>query len=211
MDQTTITPTETAPKKNNLRHHEVLEKLRLNAEHNPNAVGFMVFGSVASNTHHEKSEIDTITVLKENKPKSGIIDTVIDGIKVGDLFLTLDVLEHSVENVPYLLHPVMKAKLLLDKENRLQSMIDQLGDYYSVHPDVEDEWAGYYEQLREEKKLYGYERTTIVDVWNKLETEHPDSDRRRFFDAFYLRSPFVFGIVKRLLVSGFLAKEFFSR
>ena len=171
----------------------------------------MVFGSVAAGTHHEKSDIDTISVLRENKSRSGLTDIEVDGIKVGDFYLTIDVLKHGVENVPYLLHPVMNARLLVDKENKIQSLMARIAKYYSAHPEVEQEWNGFYLQLREEKELYGYEKTTIVDVWNKLEAEHSNGSRRRFFDAFYLRNQFVFGIVKRLLVSGYIAKELLSR
>ena len=203
--------TQTTINKQSLKHSQILETLQSKAEKDPNIVGFLVFGSVATGTHHEKSDIDTITILREDKSASGLTDTEIDGIKVGDLYLTLDVLEHSVEKVPYLLHPVMNAKLLIDKENKVKPLMAQLGNYYHDHPEVEQEWTGFYKQLREEKQLYGYEKTTIVDVWNKLEAEHSIGSRRRFFDAFYLRNQFVFGIVKRLLVSGYIAKELLSR
>ena len=206
MTQTTINTSKTS-----LKHNQILERLQSKAENDPNLIGFLVFGSVAAGTHHEKSDIDTISVLRENKSRSGLTDIEVDGIKVGDFYLTIDVLKHGVENVPYLLHPVMNARLLVDKENKIQPLMARIAEYYSAHPEVGQEWNGFYLQLREEKELYGYEKTTIVDVWNKLEAEHSNGSRRRFFDAFYLRNQFVFGIVKRLLVSGYIAKELLSR
>ncbi|MGD8683692.1 MAG: hypothetical protein PVG27_07075 [Chloroflexota bacterium] len=50
-----------------------------------------------------------------------------------------------------------------------------------------------------EKATYGYEKTTIIDVWNELERRHSGGRvRRRFFNAIYLTNPRIFSLVKRL-------------
>jgi predicted nucleotidyltransferase len=46
-----------------MKHDQILEKLLAEAKNNPNTLGFLVFGSVASGTHHEKSDIDVMTIL----------------------------------------------------------------------------------------------------------------------------------------------------
>jgi len=55
-----------------MKHEKILEQLLAEAKSDPNALGFLVFGSVASGTHHEKSDIDTITVLRKQKPSAGL-------------------------------------------------------------------------------------------------------------------------------------------
>jgi predicted nucleotidyltransferase len=100
-----------------MKHDQILEQLLFEAKSDQNTLGFLVFGSVASGTHHEKSDIDVMTVLRKQKPSSGIKNTVINEIKVGNIFFTYQVLTHSVSNVPYLLHPLGNAKLLFDREN----------------------------------------------------------------------------------------------
>ena len=97
-----------------MKHDALLEKLVGEAESDPNILGYLLFGSVATGTQREDSDIDVITALRTSKPASGISNTMRDGIKVGNIFFTSDVLLHSVEVVPYLLHPLGEAKLLFE-------------------------------------------------------------------------------------------------
>ena len=77
----------------------------------PNTLSFLVFGSEALGKHHEKSDIDVITVLRNQKPSAGLENTLFDGIKVGILSFNYEILAHSVNTVPYLLHPLgMRAR-----------------------------------------------------------------------------------------------------
>jgi len=183
-----------------MKHDEILSQLVSNAKNNPNVLGFFVFGSVATGTHHESSDIDVITVLQTNKPESGINNTPIDGIKVGDLYFAHEVLIHSVENVPYLLHPLVDAKLLFDRDGTIKFLMERIREYYANHAEIVDEWNKYYKLLKEEKAKYGYEKTTIVDVWNDLEKRYSNGKiKRRFFNAFYMTNPWVFSLLKKLL------------
>jgi predicted nucleotidyltransferase len=183
-----------------MKHDEILRQLVADAESNPNILGFLIFGSVATGTHREDSDIDVFTVLRTTKPTSGINNTPIDGIKVGNLFFTYDVLLHSVETVPYLLHPLGGAKLLFDRDGEIKPLLERIRDYFSDHPEIVDEWNGYYEQLREEKAQFGYEKTTIVDVWNELEKRHSSGKtKRHFFSSFYMTNSLIFSLLKRLL------------
>lgn len=183
-----------------MKHAEILNQLVTNAEHNSNVLGFFVFGSVAKGTHRENSDIDVITVLQANKPESGINNFLVDGIKVGDLYFTYDVLVNSVENVPYLLHPLGEAKLLFDRDGKIELLMERIRDYYVDHPEIVDIWNMYYERLKEEKATFGYEKTTIIDVWNELEKLYSDrKTKRQFFNAFYLTNPYIFSLLKKFL------------
>ena len=55
-----------------MKHEIILRQLLAEAESNPNTLGFLVFGSVATGTYTEQSDIDTLTVLRKSKPSSGI-------------------------------------------------------------------------------------------------------------------------------------------
>jgi predicted nucleotidyltransferase len=183
-----------------MKHDQILEQLLAKAKNDPNTLGFLVFGSVASGTHHEKSDIDVMTVFREQKPSSGIENTVIDGIKVGNLFFTYQVLTHSVDTVPYLLHPLGNAKLLFDRESTIQPLLEEINGYFAENPEIEEEWNQYYRQLKEEKRRFGHEKTTIIDVWNELEKRHSGGRiKRSFFNSFYLTNPRMFSLLKRFL------------
>ena len=183
-----------------MKHDQILEQLLSDAESNLDILGFFIFGSVASGTHRVDSDIDTITVLRENKPTSGIDNTPVEGVKVGNIYFTYEILVHSVETVPYLLHPLGEAKLLFDREGNVQPLIDKIRGYFVDHPEVVDQWNSYYELLKEEKAQFGYEKTTIVDVWNELEKRYSNGKiKRPFFNSFYMTNPLIFSLLKKLL------------
>jgi len=183
-----------------MKHEQILKQLVTNAETNPNVLGFFVFGSVATGTHKENSDIDVITVLQTSNSESGLNNTSVDGVKVGNLYFTYDVLFDSVENVPYLLHPLGEAKLLFDRDDKVEPLLEKIRGYFRIHPEIVENWKGYYQLLREEKAQFGYEKTTIVDVWNELEKRYSDGKtRRQFFNAFYFTNPMIFSMLKKLL------------
>ncbi len=164
-----------------MKHDQILTQQLVKAKNNSNTLGFLVFGSVATGTHHEKSDIDLIIILRNHTPSSGLENIVIDDIKVGITFFTYEVLSHSVNTVPYLLHILVNAKLLLDRENTIKPLIEKITNYFMQNPEIEDEWNQYYNQLSEEKKQFGYEKTTIIDVWNKLENRYSGGEIKRTF------------------------------
>lgn len=183
-----------------MKHDEILKQLVVEAESDTKILGFLLFGSLATGTHREDSDIDVISFLEPSKPAWGINNTIRDGIKVGDIFFSYDVMIHSVKTVPYLLHPMADAKLLFDREGKIEPMQEAIRDYFADHPKLVDEWNGYYQQLKGEKAQYGYEKTTIVDVWNELEKSHSDGKiKRRFFNSLYLTNPRIFSVIKKFL------------
>ncbi len=183
-----------------MKHDVILAQLVTDAEKEPNVLGLLVFGSVARGTQRENSDIDVITVLQSSKPASGIHNTTVEGIKVGDLYLTYEVLIHSVENVPYLLHPLEGAKLLFERDGLVHPVLARIREYYLNHPEIAAEWNKYYSLLQEEKAQFGYEQTTIVDVWNDLERRYASGKtKRRFFNAFYMTNPLIFSLLKKLM------------
>ena len=183
-----------------MKHDKILKHLVSEAENDPNILGFLLFGSLATGTHREDSDIDVISFLEPLKPAWGINNTMLDGIKVGDIFFSYDVMIHSVKTVPYLLHPVADAKLLFDREGKIKPIQETIRDYFANNPKLVAEWNEYYQQLKEEKARYGYEKTTIVDVWNELEKSHSDGKiKRRFFNSFYLTNPRIFSVIKKFL------------
>lgn len=182
------------------RHEAILEGLVGDARNDASVVGFLVFGSVARGTQRADSDIDVLTVLASGRAAAGIRNRMVDGIKVGDLYFTRSTLVESIDTVPYLLHPLAEAELLFDRDGSVGPLLVQLRAYFEEHPEIVDEWHAYTEQLRAEKARYGYDKTTIVDVWNELEARHSGGRiRRPFFSAFYFTNPRIFSLLKRLM------------
>ena len=183
-----------------MKHEEILKQLVADKQSDSNVLGFLLFGSVATGTHRPDSDIDVLSVLQESKPTSGINNTMVDGIKVGALYFTYDILTHSVEVVPYLLHTLVEAKLLFDRDDLIEPELEKIQKYFADHPEIVREWDQYYKLLKEEKAQFGYEKTTIVDVWNELEKRHSGGKiKRRFFNAFYMTNPYIFSLLKKLM------------
>jgi predicted nucleotidyltransferase len=183
-----------------MKHDKILASLVEQTEADASVVGFLLFGSVARGTHREDSDIDVLTVLRADDAPAGIHDRKIDGIKVGDLSFSLATLAHSVDTVPYLLHPLGEATVLLDRDGAIAPLLARVRAYFADHPEIVAEWSAAYEQLRVEKATYGYEKTTIIDVWNEMERRHSGGRiKRRFFNAFYLTNRRLFSLVKRLM------------
>jgi hypothetical protein len=182
-----------------MRHESILKQLLAEAESNPNTIGFLVFGSVAAGIHTEQSDIDTLTVLRKSKPASGLKNTIVDGIKVGNMFFTYEILAQSIRTVPYLLYPLANAKLFFDRENTINPLLKEISMYFSENSEVRNKWLDYNKRFKQEKAQFGYEKTTIIDVWNELEKECSGKSKRPFFNAFYLTNPMIFSLLKRFL------------
>jgi predicted nucleotidyltransferase len=54
-----------------MKHDQILEQLLFEAKSDQNTLGFLVFGSVASGTHHDKSDIDVMTVSENRSHLQG--------------------------------------------------------------------------------------------------------------------------------------------
>lgn len=130
-----------------MSHDTLLKQLVAETKSDSNKIGFLLFGSMARGTHHEDSDIDVITILRTSQPTSGINNTLVEGIKVGNIYFTYDILIHSVEAVPYLLHPLAEAKLLFEREDMIKPLLDKIQIYFEHHPEIVEEWHGYYQQL----------------------------------------------------------------
>ena len=183
-----------------MKHDNIINQLVANAEKDPNTFGFFVFGSVATGTQREDSDLDILTVLQVYKASYGIKHTNIDGIEVGNILFTYQVLAESIETVPYLLHPIATAKLVLDPQGLISPLHERITSYFMEHPEITEEWNNYRLLQKEEKAKYGHELTTIVDVWNELEKRHYGGKiKRPFFNAFYMTNPHLFSILKRLM------------
>ena len=195
-----MAPCETIQGGQAMKHEVILKHLLADKQSDSNVLGFLLFGSVATGTQRPDSDIDVLSVLRESKPTSGINNTMVDNIKVGDLFFTYDILTHSVEVVPYLLHTLVEAKLLFDRDSQIQPYLEKLRKYFEDHPEIVIEWDQYKKLLKQEKAQFGYEKTTIVDVWNELEKRHSGGKiKRRFFNAFYMTNPYIFSLLKKLM------------
>ena len=188
-----------------LKHEGVLEKLKLKAKRNPNAIGFLVIGSVATKTHNEKSDVDVITILRNQKPSSGINSVMVDGILVDSLFFTYNIFAKSVNTVPYLLHTLVDSKLLFDRENTIGPLVSKVKDYFAKRPQLVDQWNQYFKESKEIKLQTGCRAgnngKTIIDVWNELEKRYSGGKiKRPFFNSFYLTNSILFSLVKRFIV-----------
>ena len=89
---------------------EVLDKVVSQAIRDENLIGILLFGSLASDTHTWKSDIDLIFIYQACQPASGVANIILDGVVVQYFFSSFDTLVENQENVPYLLHLFCEAK-----------------------------------------------------------------------------------------------------
>jgi predicted nucleotidyltransferase len=188
-----------------MKHIRTLQDLTKKAEGDPNILGYMVFGSVANGTHHEGSDIDVISVYRSHRPSSGINKLKVNGLVVDSLFMTQEVFAQSVRTVPYLLHTLVDAKLLLDREKTIEPLLGEIREYFERNPEIESEWKRYFKESKEIKRQTGCrasgDERTIIDVWNELEGRYSGGRiRRPFFNSFYLTNPRLFSLVKKIIV-----------
>lgn len=187
------------------KHIQVLGGLLEEVKKDPNTLGYMVIGSVARGTYHEESDLDVITILRSHKPSSGINKMVVDGLVVDSLYMTQEVFTKSVGTVPYLLHTLVDAKLLYDREDTVEPLLKEIREYFNDNPKIGEEWVRYFDESKEIKARTGCRASqkgkTIIDVWNELERRYSGGKiRRPFFNSFYMTNPRIFSLVKRIMV-----------
>lgn len=89
-----------------MKHNHIVSQLLQAAQRDPNIAGWLPFGPAATGTHRPGSDVGVITILVANNPAWGMNNAANNGLKVGDIFFTVEVLAHRLETVPYLLHPL---------------------------------------------------------------------------------------------------------
>jgi len=160
---------------------EVLGKVVAEATGDQNLIGILLFGSLASGTHTWKSDIDLIFIYQRCQPVSGVANLIVNGVMVQYFFASFDTLLENQENVPYLLHIFCDAKILFDRNGTFTPVVNQIEAYFSVHPEVEEEWMQLEDLHQVEKKGPVCAQTTILQRWDELEDNYSGGERKRTF------------------------------
>jgi len=160
---------------------EVLGKVVTQATNDENLIGILLFGSLASGTHTWKSDIDLIFIYQSCQPASGVANLIVDGVMVQYFFTSFETLLENQENVPYLLHIFCNAKILFDRHGTFTPIVNQIEAYFSMHPEVEEEWVQLKELHQVEKKGPVCAQTTILQRWDELEEKYSGGGHKRTF------------------------------
>ena len=160
---------------------EVLDKVVSQAIQDENLIGILLFGSLASDTHTWKSDIDLIFVYQTCQPASGVANIILDGVVVQYFFTSYDTLVENQEKLPYLLHIFCDAKILFDRYGTFAPVISQIEDYFAAHPEIEAEWIKIESLHQLEKNGPACAQTTILQRWDELEEKYSGGVRKRTF------------------------------
>ena len=160
---------------------EVLDKVVSQAIQDENLIGILLFGSLASDTHTWKSDIDLIFVYQTCQPASGVANIILDGVVVQYFFTSYDTLVENQVNVPYLLHIFCEAKILFDRQGTFTPVVSQIEDYFAAHPEIEAEWIKIKSLHQLEKNGPACAQTTIMQRWDELEEKYSGGVRKRTF------------------------------
>jgi len=160
---------------------EVLDKVVSQAKQDENLIGILLFGSLASDTHTWKSDIDLIFVYQTCQPASGVANIILDGVVVQYFFTSYDTLVENQVNVPYLLHIFCEAKILFDRQGTFTPVVSQIEDYFAAHPEIEAEWIKIKSLHQLEKNGPACAQTTIMQRWDELEEKYSGGVRKRTF------------------------------
>ena len=160
---------------------EVLDKVVSQAIQDENLIGILLFGSLASDTHTWKSDIDLIFVYQTCQPASGVANIILDGVVVQYFFSSYDTLVENQENVPYLLHIFCEAKIQFDRHGTFTPVVSQIEDYFAAHPEIEAEWIKIESLHQLEKNGPACAQTTILQRWDELEEKYSGGVRKRTF------------------------------
>ena len=164
-----------------LLQKEVLDAVVTQAIQDQNVIGILLFGSLATGTHTWKSDIDLIIVYQACQPESGVANILIDRVIVQYFFTSIETLLENVENVPYLLHFFCRAKILFDRHGTFSPLVTRIEDYFSAHPEIEEEWARIEALHQEEKNGPACAKTTILQRWDQLEEKYSGGKPKRTF------------------------------
>lgn len=164
-----------------LKQYEVLQKVLNQMTADENLLGALLFGSVATETHTWKSDIDLIFVYDTHDPSSGLVDRFVDGVLVQYFYATLDAVVENLETVPYLLHIFCSGQLLYDRDGTVAPVIDEIERYFTAHPEVKREWDRLKDLHQVEKIGSECQQTTILQRWDELEAKYSGGIQRRTF------------------------------
>lgn len=164
-----------------LLQEEVLEKVVTEQKLDKNLLGILLFGSVASQTHTWKSDIDLIYIYETQEPAWGLVNRFVDGIAVQYFYATLDTLIQNQKSVPYLLHMFSEAKILFDRHGSVAPVIEGIRQYFAANPEVEADWVRIKQLHQVEKKGPECAQTTIIQRWDELEEKYSGGMRKRTF------------------------------
>jgi predicted nucleotidyltransferase len=160
---------------------EVLEMLVNHAREDENLLGVLLFGSVVSNTHTWKSDIDIVYVYNTHEPVSGLVKYFLAGVVIDKFYATLENLKENQQTVPYLLHMFSEGKIIFDRDGSVTPIVDGLRQYFAQHPEIQEEWLRIKELHQVEKKGPQCGQVTIIDRWNQLEEKYSNGLRKRTF------------------------------
>lgn len=160
---------------------EVLEMLVNHAREDENLLGVLLFGSVVSNTHTWKSDIDIVYIYNTHEPVSGLVKYFLSGVVIDKFYATLENLKENQQTVPYLLHMFSEGKIIFDRDGSVTPIVDALRQYFAQHPEIQEEWLQIKELHQVEKKGPQCGQVTIIDRWNQLEEKYSNGLRKRTF------------------------------
>lgn len=154
-----------------MQHLAVLEKIKVELEGDSNVLAVLVFGSVADNTYHHKSDIDLSVIYQDFTPGFEFSTNMAKEIKVGYSKWSLQRLNEKVATSPYRMYVFAHAKLIFDKAN-IKNIQEYLINFFSSHPDIQKEWDEINEDYKQEKIKYGAGQTNIFDVYAELDKKY---------------------------------------
>lgn len=154
-----------------MKHLVVLGKIKAKFESDENVLAVLVFGSVANQTHHEKSDIDLSVIYKLFKPGFEFTTGLVDGIKIGYSSWSIGRLKERASTSPYRMYVFAHAKLLFDK-GKVKNVQKNLLEYFASHREVQKTWEELNENYAQEKKQFGAGRTNIFDLYEELDKKY---------------------------------------
>lgn len=156
-----------------MRHLVVLDKIKHELEKDNNVLALLVFGSVASKTHHKKSDIDLSIIYKNFEPEFKFSTDMVEGIKIGYSRWSLNQLHERASISPYTMYVFAHAQLLFDKDS-IKSIQTSLIEYFDTHPDVHKTWQELNKAYQKEKEMFGEGKTNIFGVYEELHKKYTD-------------------------------------
>ncbi|MBI2029690.1 nucleotidyltransferase domain-containing protein [Candidatus Gottesmanbacteria bacterium] len=155
-----------------MNHLEALNSFGRELEQKPEPLALLVFGSVAKETYHPKSDIDTFIIYRSYPGLFKFDTTFYQGIKLGMSHLDFNHYRKSVIEKPYTKYVFTTSRVVFDKSGKVQHWITAVKRYFSANPDIQAEWVRLNEAYEQEKRKYGAGRSSIFEVYKMLEQKY---------------------------------------